>query len=121
MITLIPDLPDGIVGFEVSGEVTAADYRQTLDPLIEEATAGGKQVRALAVLGPELRGYEAGAILEDARLGLREWSSWERIALVTDDGRLREAVHLLGWMLPGVVRVFPTDQRADAIAWLRSG
>jgi hypothetical protein len=118
MITIIPDLPDGILGFEASGEVTADDYRLTLDPLVAQATAGGAKVRALAVLGPDLRGYKGGAALEDAKLGLRSWSSWERIALVTDDGRLREAVHLLGWMLPGDVAVFPTDQRAEAVAWL---
>jgi hypothetical protein len=118
MITTISELPSGIVGFEASGEVTADDYRRTLDPLVEQATASGAKIRALAVLGPDLRGYKGGAVLEDAKLGLKSWSSWERIALVTDDGHVREAVHLLGWMLPGDVAVFPIDQRAAAIAWL---
>jgi hypothetical protein len=117
MINLISDLPAGIIGFEASGEVTADDYRQTLDPVVEQATAGGRKVRALAVLGPDL-GYKGGAVLEDARLGLRNWSAWERIAIVSDDHRLREAIHLLGWMLPGDVAVFASHRRDDAIAWL---
>ena len=29
MITLIPGLPAGIIGFEASGEVSTEDYRQT--------------------------------------------------------------------------------------------
>jgi hypothetical protein len=117
VIDVIPDLPTGIVGFEANGEVTADDYRQILDPLVEQATSGGAKVRALAVLGPVV-GYKGGSMLEDAKLGLRNWSAWERIAIVSDDGRLREAIHLLGWMVPGEVRVFPSDGRNRAIAWL---
>jgi hypothetical protein len=118
MIRVIDDLPQGIVGFEASDEVSADDYRQALDPLVERATAGGGKVHLLAVLGPGLRGVSTGAMLEDARLGLRNWSAWERIAIVTDEHRLKEAIHLLGWLLPGEVAVFSPDQRAGAIGWL---
>lgn len=119
MITVIEGLPAGIIGFEASGQVSAQDYQQTLDPLVEQAARSGAKVRALAVLGPDVD-YKGGAMLEDARLGLRNWSTWERIAIVSDDGRLREAIHLLGWMVPGEVRVFPAEQRPEAIVWLRS-
>ena len=84
MISIISDLPAGIVGFEASGEVSAEDYRQALDPLVEQATSGGAKVRALALLGADVS-YKGGAMLEDARLGLHEWSAWERIAIVSDD------------------------------------
>ena len=117
MITLIEGLPNGIIGFEASGEVSADDYRRTLDPVVEQATSGGAKVRALAVLGADVD-YKTGAMLEDARLGLKDWSAWERIAIVSDDHRLREAIHLLGWMVPGEVRVFPADQREAAVTWL---
>jgi hypothetical protein len=117
VITVIEGLPAGIVGFEASGEVSAEDYRQTLDPLVEQVTSSGAKVRALAVLGTDV-GYKSGAMLEDAKLGLKEWSAWERIAIVSDDHRLREAIHLLGWMVPGDVAVFGEEQRGDAIDWL---
>jgi len=120
VVKVIPDLPAGIVGFEASDEATAQDYRETLEPLIGQAAKDGAKVRVLAVLGPDLRGYEGGAMLEDAKLGLSAWSSWERIAVVSDDHRLREAIHFLGWMLPGEVAVFPMGERAKATDWLRA-
>jgi hypothetical protein len=117
VITIIEGLPAGIIGFEASGEVSSEDYRQTLDPLVDQAMSSGARVRALAVLGTDVD-YRSGAMLEDARLGLKNWSAWERIAIVSDDRRLREAIHLLGWMVPGEVRVFAVDARPDAVAWL---
>jgi hypothetical protein len=117
VITLIEGLPAGIIGFEASGEVSADDYRRTLDPLVKEATSSGAKVRALAVLGTDVD-YKSGAMLEDARLGLKNWSAWERIAIVSDDHRLRETIHLLGWMVPGEVRAFSAGARGDAVSWL---
>jgi hypothetical protein len=117
MISVITGLPAGILGFEASGEITAEDYRVTLDPLVAQARSSGAKVRVLAVLGSDVS-YKGGAMLEDAKLGLRDWSAWDRIGVVNDDHRLREAVRLLGWIVPGDVRVFPSDQRPEAIAWL---
>ena len=35
MIEVIPDLPEGVVGVEAVGEVTADDYRNVLIPAAE--------------------------------------------------------------------------------------
>ncbi len=122
MLTVISDLPDGIVGVEAEGKVTAGDYERVLVPAVDaarEATPGGK-VRMLYVLGTDFPDYSTGAAWEDAKLGLSQTRAWERIAIVSDADWLRRAMHGLGWMMPGEVRVFGMGERDAARAWVTS-
>ena len=122
MLTVIPDLPAGVVGVEAEGQVTAGDYEQVLVPAVDaarKATPEGK-VRMLYVLGSDFPGYTTGAAWEDAKLGLGQIRAWERIAIVSDADWLRRAVHGLGWMMPGEVQVFGMDERDAARTWVTS-
>jgi hypothetical protein len=82
MLTLIEDLPEGVVGVEASGKVTSEEYEQVLVPAVEAARSDGGRVRLLNLLGHGFSDYTAGAAWEDAKLGLGYLGSWERIAIV---------------------------------------
>ncbi len=120
MFTVVEGLPDGVIGVEAKNEVTAEDYTSVLDPLIAKALESGK-VRLLYVVGPELEGYTGGAAWQDAKLGFEHFTSFERVAVVTDREGLEAAVKAVGWMMPGEVKVFGNDHRADAVTWLAGG
>jgi len=122
MLTLIPDLPEGVVGVEAQGHVAASDYEQVLVPAVDAArqAAGDGKVRLLYVLGSAFPNYTAGAAWEDTKLGLGRIRSWERIAIVSDADWLRRAIHGLGWMMPGDVKVYGMDELDDARAWVTS-
>lgn len=117
MFRVIENLPDGIIGVEASGDVTAEDYTTVLVPLIEGAAAGGKKVRLLYAIGDDV-GVTAGGAWADTRLGMGHFSSFERIAVVTDKDWIESAVKALGWIIPGDVKTFDEDDRDDAIEWL---
>lgn len=118
MIKPIDGLPEGVLGFEAIGEITIDDYRDILEPAVERSEGSGRKLRLLAVLGPEFSGFKGEAVLEDARLGLSSWSAWERIAVVTDHDGIAGAIGLLGWLIPGEVRVFPVAEGAEAVTWI---
>jgi hypothetical protein len=118
MIRLLSDLPSTVVGIEAVGRVEKRDYEDVLDPAIEEALKRHDKIRLLYVLGDEFDGYAPGAAWEDTKLGVGHWGSWERIAVATDREWIRDALKMLGWMLPGEVRSFHSGERADATAWI---
>jgi hypothetical protein len=118
MINLLTDLPPNVLGIEAVGHVSAEDYREVLEPAVEKALAGHDKLRLLYVLGEEFEGYSAGAAWEDTKLGIGHWNAWERIAVVTDGGWIRDAVRAVAWMLPGEVRVFAVERRDDARDWV---
>ncbi len=119
MLKLIEDLPDGVVGVEAHGKVTAEDYENVLVPAVEAARKDGK-VRLLYVFGDDFPDYSAGAAWEDAKLGIGHLRSWERIAVVSDEDWLRRAIGGLGWLMPGEIKVFETDDLDDAREWVAS-
>jgi hypothetical protein len=111
-------MPDGVIGFEAGGEVTADDYRDVMVPALAEATERGG-VRLLYVLA-EHTTFTAGAAFADARLGLGHFRSWERIAVVSDADWLENSIKAFGWMMPGEVKVFDDDEVDEATEWLAS-
>lgn len=122
MLTLIEDLPEGVVGVRANGKVTSEDYDRVLVPAVEavRTKSGDGKVRLLYVLGHEFPDYTAGAAWEDAKLGLGQLRSWERIAIVGDADWLRHAVHGLGWLMPGEIKVFGLEELDGAREWVTS-
>ena len=118
MITALRGMPEGVLGFEASGKLTADDYTGVLEPALAAAGADGQKIRLLLDFGAEFHGMEPGAAWQDLRTGVREWNAWERIALVTDHAWLRDGLNMFAWVVPGEVRVFPGTQRHAAIDWL---
>jgi hypothetical protein len=111
----IPDLPEGVLGFEVSGPLEADDYRGTLGPAVAKAAEEGS-IRLVIVI-PKFEGVDPGALWEDTKLGVTNWSAWKRVALVTDIEWMTHAMRWFGWMSPGEVKQFSSAERDAAIAW----
>lgn len=121
MIRTLDDLPDGVIGFEATGTLRSADYTQVVGPAVEAASAGGGRIRIVLVFPEGFGGIEPAAMWQDLKLGVRDWSAWERIALVTDVAWMRDGLRMFAWAIPGDARVFGLDQRDHAIAWAATG
>ncbi|MGE3272121.1 MAG: STAS/SEC14 domain-containing protein [Chloroflexota bacterium] len=118
MLERIGQLPEGIIGIRASGTVTRADYEAAVQPLFDEVYGQGRRVRFLYQIGPNFEGFTPGAALEDARVGLRHLRLFERCAVVSDVGWVREASRMVGPLLPCPLKVFPNAEYDEAVAWL---
>ncbi|WP_243048616.1 STAS/SEC14 domain-containing protein [Dyella sp. RRB7] len=119
MIEQIEGLPAGTLGFRASGQVTAADYERVLVPDIEAAFVVYRKLRLLYHLGPDFTGFDPGAMWDDAMLGFRHFSGWDRVALVTDVQWLRIAATAMGFAVPAEFRLFRNAELVKAIDWIR--
>lgn len=118
MLAPIQDLPDNVIGVRAIGEVDEDDYEDVLVPTIEDRLTRHDKVRILYVLGAEFTGYDEEAFWEDAKLGFKTFTSYERIAIVTDTNWMRRSVKAVGWLIPGEVRVFHLDSLPEARSWI---
>lgn len=120
MIERIEDVPDRVVGLRASGEVTAEDYRNVVEPALRAAAESG-EIRLLYELDAGMR-WEAGAMLQDTKLGvglgIGHHSAWRRTAIVTDVEWVTSAMGMLGWMVPGELRVFGLGELDAAREWV---
>lgn len=118
MLELIPDLPDNLVGVTAKGKVTGHDYDSILIPIIEDKINSHGKVRLLYLLGDEFEGFEIQALWDDAKLGLKHVNSWEKVAIVTNLKWIRNAIHMIGFLIPGQYRVFENHQYDEAKTWV---
>ncbi len=93
-----------------------------LDPAVGAAVAAAAdgKIRLLYVLGEEFEGYSGGAIWGDAKLGIKNWTHFEKVALVSDRRVYVDGVKAFGWLIPGEVKTFSLAEVDAARAWVGS-
>nr|WP_090343105.1 STAS/SEC14 domain-containing protein [Mycolicibacterium malmesburyense]CRL73909.1 hypothetical protein CPGR_02937 [Mycolicibacterium malmesburyense] len=119
MIEVLPDMPDGVIGFGVSGRLTGDDLRDF------EPTLKGKlqtdELRIVEVIEPTYEGFGPGGLVEDLKLGfgalISHHSAFKRIAVVTDKEWVVHTLHALAWMVPGEIALFGLDDLERAKNW----
>lgn len=117
MIRVIENMPPGTVGVEAVGKVTEDDYRNVLVPAVAGAVERG-DARLLYVLGEDFESYSPGALWADTKLWAQHRSGWKRVAIVSDADWLENSMKAFGWLMPGEVKVFESDEVREAKAWL---
>jgi hypothetical protein len=118
MFQTIEGMPAGVVAIRGVGRISAQDYETVLVPAVDRATAGGRKARLYLELGDGFEGYDAGGMLADTKVGMGNFRSFERIALVTDTDWIRHAVQLFGPLIPGDVNVFPVRESTMGREWV---
>ncbi|MDA3914025.1 STAS/SEC14 domain-containing protein [Oleiagrimonas sp.] len=118
MIKQMKDLPAGVIGFTAHGEVTAEDYESVIVPDIEAVFTLNDKVRLLYHFAEDFTGFESRALWDDAKLGLRHFTGFERVAVVADVEWMRQAVPALGALMPGDFRAFRANQLDAARSWI---
>jgi SpoIIAA-like len=120
MIERIDEMPTGTIGLRAAGTLSRDDYRQQLEPALNEAVESG-ELRLMFVL-TDFEGLAPGAWIEDVKTGLealvRDHAAWKRFALVTDVEWVAKAMRMFAWMTPGEVKVYGLGQEAEARTWV---
>lgn len=118
MLRTITDMPAGTIGFEAVGEVEDDDWEETVEPLLRQEIAAGRNVRLLYLIGTEARDVEGDAMSADTGFRVRHATSYERVAVVSDEDWIRPALRALSFLLPGKAQGFRVRDLAKAKAWL---
>jgi hypothetical protein len=121
MLRRIEDMPAGTLGFEAVGEVEDDDWERAVEPVLRQEIAGGRKVRLLYLLGPQAREVEGDAMGADTGFRARHATSFERVAVVSDEDWMRPALRALSFLLPGKARGFRVRDLEAAKAWVAEG
>ena len=121
MLTTIKGLPPNVLAIEAVDRVRAEDYTSVLVPALENILAKHSKARLLYVLGDSFDEFSIGAGWEDAKLGARHFTDFERVAVVTENEAIRAMVKAFGFAMPGEVRVYESDEFEDAKRWIAEG
>lgn len=120
MIELLAEMPEGVIGLQVSGRLSGAELKD-IRPTFEALVESGQDIRIVEVIRADYEGFGPGGLLEDLKLGFGavypHRGAFKRIAIVTDADWVRHALHALAWLIPGESAVFGLDELGRAAQW----
>ncbi len=118
MIEVIQGLPPHVTGFRATGIVTRDDYHKVINPLVKKTITAYGKVNYLLVLNTPLKNYTTGAWVEDALLGFRYFSKWNKLAIVTDKDGIKKFTDTFGKLIPAKTKGFKMEDLPVAKQWL---
>jgi hypothetical protein len=118
MLKLLEGLPDNVLGVSAEGKITGTDYETVLIPAIEEKFKTNKKIRMVYHLGSSFTGFDLSAMLDDAKMGMKHLSAWDRIALVSDHEMINTFAKFFGHMLSCELRIFRNAELEEAKKWI---
>ncbi len=118
MIEFLEGFPPNVIALVAKGRVTKSDYDHVLTPKVADVIGRGGKVRCYYELDQQFSGFDAGAVLEDFKLGVSHLFSWERVAVVTDVEWIRMTVAVFRFLIPGEIRIFGIAEAAAARTWI---
>lgn len=118
MLHILPETAGDILVLQATETLTSEDYQTIFIPLLEEKTAAHGKIRCLIYLDRGFNGWEAGAMWEDAKLGINHSSDFIRLAVVGGDDWLDWAVKISGAFITGEAKHFTESQFLQALHWI---
>lgn len=116
MIEQIHNLPDNMVGFRSSGEVTQDDFKLVKTKVSQLVEKTGK-LNYLLFLDNSPADFTFGAWVQDALLGIKNITKWNRAAIISDSETVDKFTTFFSKIMPGEFKVFHKNDLERAIEW----
>ncbi|HVZ97072.1 MAG TPA: STAS/SEC14 domain-containing protein [Chitinophagaceae bacterium] len=118
MIEVIEGFPAYVTAFRATGAVTREDYHTTINPMVKNVAASTGKINYMLILNTALKNYTLGAWIEDGMLGLRYWSKWNKLAIVTGKNGIKKFTNTFGIFIPCPARGFKIEELPQAREWI---
>lgn len=118
MIVEIANEGKKFVGFKAIGSVNADDFKSVVIPTVEAFVEKHETLNYLLQIDTELSNFTVGAWLQDAILGIKVFSKWNRAAIVTDTEGIKTFTELFSKIMIGEFKCFKHDEMEVAVNWV---
>ena len=121
MISIINDAPENVAAFNATGDVTKEDFENLVIPYVKNKVEQFDELNYLLYLDTDLSNFTMGAWLQDALLGIKNLSKWNRAAIVTDNEGVQNFTNIFSVLMPGEFKSFPKENLYNALYWCQNG
>ncbi|OOQ62262.1 SpoIIAA family protein [Mucilaginibacter pedocola] len=118
MLTKINELPPEVLGVCAAGEVTKEDMETVLLPGLDELVKRTGEIRYLLVLETGVQNFTLAAWWKDMLAGLKHYTHWHRIAVVSDQKAVEWFTDAFQLAIPGKSKGFSPDELKKAEDWV---
>lgn len=118
MITIINEAPANVAAFRATGEVTKADYDNTVIPTIDALVKKQDSINFMLVLDTALSNFSIMALLKDLGVGLKHFTKWHKMAIVSESGAINTFTDMFSYISPGEAKGYTHAQLDEATRWV---
>lgn len=110
-------MPENMVGFRAVGEVSKDDFTNTVIPHVEKHIEKTGKLNYLLLLDTSIKDFSAGAWWQDAMMGIKNLTKWNRAAIVSDSEGIRKFTDFFSILMPGEFKGFYKEDLDKAVLW----
>lgn len=118
MIYAIENLPANMVGFKATGNITENDFSKIVIPTVKVLIDKTDKLNYLLVLDTSIKNFSKEAWFENAMMGMKNLTKWNRAAIVSDVTAIKVFTNIFSVLMPGEFKVFEHSQLQNAIDWV---
>jgi hypothetical protein len=118
MLQFIRDLEPHVVGIHAVGEVTKEDVETVLIPHIDDLVKRQGEINYLLVLETDVKNFTAGAWWGDLKVGLKNFTKWNKIAIVSNQKGVEWFSDVFRFFIPGKSKGFSLNELDEAVKWI---
>lgn len=118
MLSFIPSQDRNTIAMEFEGKAVKEDMLK-VDQEIQKRFKDKEQFNVYAVIH-EVDGATAKALMEEAKIDIKHWSQYSKVAIVSDENWL-EKMSGTSTILPGIeAKHFQMEEAEKAWEWIKS-
>ena len=117
MIDVLPNMPNKVLGFKMSGKLHDEDYKKFV-PLVDDAIAKDGKVRILAQFH-DFHGWDAKALWDDIKFATTHCTKFDRIAIVGEKSWQKWMAAVCKPFTRAKVQYFDAAEIDRAWSWLQ--
>ncbi len=118
MLSIVPNLPAYVLGIRATDEVTTEDIQNILVPGLQAMVDRYGEIHYLLVLETSIGNFTAGAWWQDMKVGIKHFTRWKKIAVVTEEAGVEKFTDLFSLLVPGEARGFTHSELVQALQWI---
>jgi len=118
MLEVMNDMPPKTTGVRATGNVDADDMQKVLIPALQKQVDDHGKINYLLLLETPVSNFTIGAWLNDAKVGLKHFTKWNKIAIVTDQPSVEKFSDVFGYIVPGDSKGFKLSELEEAKQWV---
>lgn len=121
MITIIQDAADNVAAFKATAQVTKDDFENVVLPHVKSKVEVYDELNYLFHLDTKLEEFTVGAWMQDAWLGIKNLTKWNRCAIISDEEGIHKFTETFNKLMIGEFKAFTTAQIGVAAKWCETG
>ena len=118
MISILNDAPENVVAFRATGKVDKEDYKHVVIPAIDALVKKQGKINFMLVLDTSIKNFSIGAFLQDLGVGLKHFTKWHRMAIISESGPVNTFSDFFSFIAPGEAKGFTHAELDEAKEWV---